>query len=220
MIAAPVPQTIAIPPGQTPPRALIDALVEASARSHGHLCSGQVIGVRMSILGLGLLGCGCPLGMPEIKNIVGFVEVERCLADAVAAATGLRFGRGSLKMINLGLLAVSFLDLTDGRAVRVVNREQSKELARDYAPAGLTKPSAVQEAAYRLMPDDVLFEASWVRIDLEPNERPGARPEKIPCQRCGVLVRSGQLRRVAGQNLCAVCAGQAYFSPAPGDDRS
>ena len=119
---APMAGAALVLPAEPPPLAQVEQLVHASARIHGHLCPGQAIGVRMSILGLGLLGYGCPLGMPEIKNIIGFVEIERCLADAVAVAGGLRRGRGSLRLINQGLLAATFLDALSGRAVRLVSR--------------------------------------------------------------------------------------------------
>lgn len=198
-----------LPP--TPPQAQVDQLVEASARAHGHLCPGQVIGVRMSILGLGLLGYACPPGSPEIKNLVGFVEIERCLADAVATATGLRFGRGSLRLINLGLLAATFLDLPSGRAVRVVSKDEARDLAQAYCP-GLGSPHAVQAAAYRLMPNHELFAVQEVTVDLPADQLPGARPPKEICQQCGVLVRSAQIRAVDGRRLCAPCAGQAYFT--------
>jgi formylmethanofuran dehydrogenase subunit E len=192
--------------------AQVDQLVGASARIHGHLCPGQVIGVRMAILGLGLLGYPCPLGMPEIKNVVGIVEIERCLADAVATASGLRFGRGSLKLINQGLLAVTFLDLPSGRAVRVLSRDQARDQAETHAP-GQPSPQATQVAAYRVMTDDELFDVQWVRVNLPPQDLPGTRPPKVPCQDCGILVRSAQVHRREGRLLCAVCAGQAYFSP-------
>ena len=194
-----------------PALAQVDQLVEAASRAHGHLCPGQVIGVRMALLGLGLLGYQCPLVMPQIKNVVGFVEIERCLADAVATASGLRFGRGSLKLVNLGLLAATFLDIPSGRAVRIRSRDEARDLAPSYAP-GQASPHAAQVIAYRLMPDRELFEARWVRVDLKPEDMPGARPPKVPCEACGVLVRSGQVRRVDGRPLCAVCAGQAYFT--------
>ncbi len=126
---APMAGAALVLPAEPPPLAQVEQLVHASARIHGHLCPGQVIGVRMSILGLGLLGYGCPLGMPEIKNIIGFVEIERCLADAVAVASGLRFGRGSLRLINQGLLAATFLDALSGRAVRLVSREEARQAA-------------------------------------------------------------------------------------------
>jgi formylmethanofuran dehydrogenase subunit E len=198
-----------LPP--VPPLAQVDQLVEASARAHGHLCPGQVIGVRMSILGLGLLGYACPPGHPEIKNLVGIVEVERCLADAVGSSTGLSFGRGSLKLINLGLLAATFIDLPSGRAVRVRSRDMARHLADSYAP-GRPNPHAAQVAAYRIMPDAELFAVQRVAVPLKPEEIPGSRPPKVACQQCGVLVRSGQVRRVDGRDLCAPCAGQAYFT--------
>lgn len=190
----------------------IDNLVRTAAAAHGHLCPGQVIGVRMAILGLGLLGYPCPLGYPEIKNVVGFVEIERCLADAVATASGLRLGRGSLKFVNLGLLAATFHDLPSGRGVRVVSRDDARALAADYAPQE-SGDHARQVAAYRVMPDETLFDVHWVKVDLAPEEMPGARPPKIPCQQCGIDVRSGQIRIVGDRRLCAVCAGQAYFQP-------
>lgn len=199
-----------LPP--VPPLAQVDQLVEASARAHGHLCPGQVIGVRMAILGLGLLGYACPPGHPDIKNLVGIVEVERCLADAVGTATGLSFGRGSLKLINLGLLAATFIDLPSGRAVRIVSRDEARDLAPAHAP-GLASAHAAQSAAYRVMADAELFDVRRVAVALKPEEIPGARPPKVACQKCGVLVRSGQVRRVDGRELCAPCAGQAYFTP-------
>ncbi len=204
-----------LPP--VPEQAMVDQLVEASARAHGHLCPGQVIGVRMAILGLGLLGYACPPGYPDIKNLVGIVEVERCLADAVGTATGLSFGRGSLKLINLGLLAATFIDLPSGRAVRVLSRDQARDLAALRAP-GLATPHATQLAAYRIMPDHELFSVQRVAVALKAEEIPGSRPPKVACQRCGVLVRSGQVRHQDGQDLCAPCAGQAYFTTLDTDE--
>ena len=194
-----------------PPREQVDSLVAASARTHGHLCPGQVVGVRMAILGLGLLGYPCPLPYPEIRNIVGVVEVERCLTDAVSTATGLRFGRGSMKLVNLGLLAASFGELSTGRAVRVVSRDSARDLAAKYAPNAENEHQA-QVEAYTIMPNDEMFAVSRVKLNLPAHEMPGVRPPKVPCAECGVLVRSGQARARDGRTLCPVCAGDAYFT--------
>jgi formylmethanofuran dehydrogenase subunit E len=166
----------------------------------------------MAILGLGLLGYPCPLPFPEIKNIVGVVEIERCLADAVATASGLRFGRGSLKLINLGLLAVTFGELSCGRAVRVLSRDSAREAAGDYAPEA-PNPHQAQTEAYMVMPNAELFDVAWVELNIPSHELPGARPPKVICDACGVLVRSGQARSKQGRTLCPVCAGDAYFIP-------
>jgi formylmethanofuran dehydrogenase subunit E len=207
------PAAIRLEPRARPPREQVDRLVEGAAQAHGHLCPGQVVGVRMAILGLGLLGYSCPPGHPEIKSLMGVVEIERCLADAVAFATGLKFGRGSLKLVDLGLLAATFLELPSGRAVRLVSRDDARRRAADYAPE-VTGDHARQTAAYRVMPDAELFDASWVEVDRSRFLAPGERPPKVACAGCGVLVRSGQVRRgPAGEALCAPCAGQAYFRP-------
>jgi formylmethanofuran dehydrogenase subunit E len=204
---------IGLDPDARPPREQVDRLVEGASRAHGHLCPGQVVGVRMAILGLGLLGYACPPGHPEIKSLMGVVEIERCLADAVSFATGLKFGRGSLKLVDLGLLAATFLELPTGRAVRLVSRDDARGRAPDYAPQ-VTGDHARQSAAYRVMPDAELFDAAWVEVDRERFLEPGVRPAKVACTDCGVLVRSGQDRRQAdGRPLCAPCAGQAYFRP-------
>jgi len=195
-----------------PAREQVDRLVGVSAASHGHLCPGQVIGVRMSILGLGLLGHACPAGVPEIKNLMGVVEIERCLADAVAAASGLRFGRGSLKLVDLGLLAATFVDLAQGRAVRVVSLDSARQLAARYAPDAGGAHQA-QSRAYRVMPDHELFSAQEVEVDMARFLAPGARPPKVACAACGVMVRSGRSVGSAEGPLCPVCAGQAYFRP-------
>lgn len=209
---SPAYKPIQLPLDSKPLREHVDALVEAAARAHGHLCPGQVIGVRISILGLGLLGYPCPLGYPEIKNIMGFVEIERCLADAVASSTGLRFGRGSLKLVDQGLLAVTFLDMPSDRAVRLVSRDDARDKAEEYA-SDQPNPHAAQTEAYRIMPDVELFDAAWVKVDRERFLAPGERPPKVPCSACGVLVRSGQARSGPDGPLCAVCAGDAYFKP-------
>ncbi len=208
---------IQLPPDSKPLGEHIDSLVEAAARAHGHLCPGQVIGVRMAILGLGLLGYPCPLGYPEIKSVMGFVEIERCLADAVASATGLRFGRGSLKLVDQGLLAATFLDMPSDRAVRLVSRDDARDKAEEYAP-NQVNAHAAQTEAYRVMPDIELFDAVWVSVDRERFLTPGERPPKVPCAACGVLVRSGQARSGPDGPLCAVCADDAYFKPMHHED--
>ena len=55
-----------------------ETLLEGSARAHGHLCAGQVVGVRMAMLGCELIGLDEPSRMPQIKKLVVYVEIDRC----------------------------------------------------------------------------------------------------------------------------------------------
>src|SRR5512141_2685679 len=111
---------------------LDDYLREAEI-AHGHLCAGQVLGVRMAMLGLQKLGLEDPRGKDR-KRLVTFVEIDRCATDAIAVVTGCRLGKRALKFRDWGKVAATFVDQETGRAVRVAARESSKALARQMHP--------------------------------------------------------------------------------------
>ena len=77
---------------------------------------------------------------------------------------------------------------------------------------GAESDPAAQTEAYRIMPDEELFEVGWVKVHLNPDEMPGSRPPKVPCVGCGAMVRSGQIMEGPSGPLCKVCSGQAYFT--------
>ena len=109
-------------------------LLEASAAAHGHLCPGQVVGVRMAMLGCRLIGLDEPTRRDQIKKLIVYVEMDRCTADAVAHVTGVKLGRRSLKFVDYGIMAATFLNLESGKAFRVVSTEEARDLAAVYAP--------------------------------------------------------------------------------------
>src|SRR5512135_3142263 len=113
-------------------KTLDEYLIDAE-QAHGHLCAGQVLGVRLAMLGLKKLGIEDPRGTDR-KRLVTFVEIDRCATDAVAVVTGCRLGKRALKFRDWGKVAATFIDLQNDRAVRVVARESSKELARRMHP--------------------------------------------------------------------------------------
>ncbi|MGH9566087.1 MAG: FmdE family protein, partial [Candidatus Angelobacter sp.] len=96
--------------------------LEDAAVAHGHLCAGQVLGVRMAMLGLEKLGLDDPQGKDR-KRIVTFVEIDRCATDAVMVVTGCRLGKRALKFRDWGKMAATFIDLETGKAIRVAARE-------------------------------------------------------------------------------------------------
>src|ERR1700687_3501997 len=101
--------------------------------AHGHMCAGQVLGLRMALYGMSLLGLEDPAGADR-KRLVTFVEIDRCATDAIPIVTGCRLGKRALKFRDFGKVAATFCDLRDGRAVRVVARESSKQRAREMYP--------------------------------------------------------------------------------------
>src|SRR5271156_1921884 len=118
--------------------------------AHGHMCAGQILGLRLAIHGVTLLGLDDPAGKDR-KRLVSFVEIDRCATDAVPIVTGCRLGKRALKFRDFGKVAATFCDLREDRAVRVVARESSKQRARELYPE-MTDKNAQQMQAYREMP--------------------------------------------------------------------
>lgn len=188
-------------------------LLASSAEAHGHLCPGQVVGVRMSMLGCRLIGLDDPKSREQIKKLLVYVEMDRCAADAVAHVTGARLGRRSLKFVDYGIMAASFLNLEKGAAFRVVSIEEARSLAPFYAPE-IQGKYPQQLEAYKRMPDSVLFRVEEVRVEVGDCDYPGPTRRKISCDRCGQVVRDRRELIVEGAALCAPCAGGAYFKDA------
>src|SRR5215475_82244 len=106
----------------------LDELLELSKIAHGHLCAGQVLGVRMALCGLHELGINDPHGADR-KRLVTFVEIDRCATDAIGVVTGCRLGKRALKFRDFGKVAATFCDLAENRAVRVLALESSRQIA-------------------------------------------------------------------------------------------
>ena len=191
-------------------RSLSDYLRDAE-QAHGHLCAGQVLGVRMALLGLKTLGINDPQGQDR-KRLVTFVEIDRCATDAIAVVTGCRLGKRALKFRDWGKMAATFVDVTTGRAVRVAAKESSKALARQMHPE-LASKNQQQMAAYREMADDDLFTTQWVKVSLSPEELPGHKGERIVCDLCGEGINFRREVRRDGKVLCRACAGETYYEP-------
>jgi formylmethanofuran dehydrogenase subunit E len=190
----------------------LDEYLEDAAVAHGHLCAGQVLGVRMAMFGLKKLGLDDPQGKDR-KRIVTFVEIDRCATDAVMVVTGCRLGKRALKFRDWGKVAATFVDTETGRAVRVAAKESSKALARSMHPE-ITDKNQQQMLAYREMTDEEMFQTQWVRVPLPPEEFPGYKGERIVCEECGEGINFRREVRRDGKILCRGCAGETYYEPA------
>jgi len=187
----------------------LDELLRDAEIAHGHLCAGQVLGVRLAMLGLELLGIDDPHGKDR-KRLITFVEIDRCATDAVAVVTGCRLGKRALKFRDWGKVAATFVDLASGRAVRVCARESSKALARQMHPE-IESKNQQQMLAYREMATEDLFAVQWVKVALPPEEMPGYKGERIVCEECGEGINFQREIRQNGKILCRSCAGERYY---------
>jgi formylmethanofuran dehydrogenase subunit E len=189
----------------------LDQYLEDAAQAHGHLCAGQVLGVRLAMLGLRKLGLEEPEGADR-KRIVTFVEIDRCATDAVMVVTGCRLGKRALKFRDWGKMAATFVDVETGKAVRVVARESSKDLARTLHPE-IADKNKQQMQAYREMTDEQMFHTQWVHVELPAEEFPGYKGERVVCDHCGEGINFRREVRRGGKVLCRACAGERYYEP-------
>jgi len=190
-----------------------DTLLKSSATAHGHLCPGQVVGVRMAMLGCKLIGLDEPTRIDQIKKLIVFVEMDRCAGDAVAYVTGVKLGRRSLKFLDYGIMAATFVNLETNNAFRVISTEDARDLATVYA-AEIPEKYSQQLEAYKRMPDSVLFRVQKVRVDMSKYDLPGPTRKKVSCSRCGQVIRDNREVVQNGHILCKPCAHGAYFSEA------
>ncbi len=182
--------------------------------AHGHLCAGQVLGVRMAMRGCQQLGIEDPRGNDR-KRLVTFVEIDRCATDAIAVVTGCRLGKRALKFRDWGKMAATFIDLSTGRAIRVAAKESSKDAARQLHPE-LENKNQQQMLAYRELPDEILFAEQWVRVPLDAREFPGYKSERTACALCGEGINYDLYILRDEKKLCHGCAAPEtrYYQPA------
>jgi formylmethanofuran dehydrogenase subunit E len=186
-----------------------DEYVAMAEQAHGHMCAGQILGLRLAIYGMKLLGLDDPTGADR-KRLVTFVEIDRCATDAIPVVTGCRLGKRALKFRDFGKVAATFCDLEADRAVRVVARESSKQTAREMHPE-IAGKNAQQMQSYREMPDELMFDAQWVRVRLGPEEFPGYKGARVICSECGEGINFKREVVCDGRVLCKACAGERYY---------
>jgi formylmethanofuran dehydrogenase subunit E len=196
----------------------LDEYLREAEIAHGHLCAGQVLGVRLAMSGLRELGIVDPRGNKEDrKRLVTFVEIDRCATDAIAVVTGCRLGKRALKFRDWGKMAATFVDLgikdvSTGKAIRIAAKESSKSLARAMHPE-IENKNQQQMLAYREMPEDDLFTKQWVKVELPAEEFPGYKGDRIVCAECGEGINFRREVLRGGRILCKSCAGERYYEP-------
>ena len=184
----------------------LDQYLEDAAVAHGHLCAGQILGVRMAMYGMRLLGIEDPQGADR-KRTVTFVEIDRCATDAVGLVTNCRLGKRALKFRDWGKMAATFIDVQSGKAVRIAALESSKARAKQMHPE-LENKNKQQMLAYREMSDDELFSTEWVKVELPEHEFPGYKGDRIVCDECGEGIAFKREVKQGDRTLCRGCAGE------------
>lgn len=187
----------------------VDVLLEECARLHGHLCPGQLLGVRMALIGCRAIGIADPR-VDDRKKLLVWVEIDRCMTDAVTAVTGVRLGRRSLKFVDLGKVAATFLNIESGNAVRVSAFDEARELA-DVRYRMIEGRRERQMRAYREAEESELFKIEKVSVKVSENDLPGRPRERVVCVKCLESISDGREANTL-ETLCRSCAFGGYYT--------
>ena len=171
-------------------------LKEAS-EYHGHLCSGQILGVRMARLGLNLLKIENP---KKYRDLIVYVESDRCLSDAIGTVTGSKVGKRTLKVKNFGKMATTFYDINSKKAFRIYKKfDKYPEKGGDIIEF------------FSGFSDDELFDVDKVKVNIRKEDLPGP-PIKIEiCNICGEEILDGNEVIENSEIFCKSCKGEKYY---------
>lgn len=175
--------------------------LEEAVAFHGHKCAGIESGTRMTMCALQRLGLTDPKGA-DSKKLLVFVEVDRCATDAIAALTGCRPGKRTMKVLDYGKMAATFINLESGKALRLASTFGSKD--------GQVENNSTPDFASAA--DEDLFVIQEVSVALRPEDLPGKPVRKAVCACCGEKVMDGREVERDGQTFCKPCsAGATYY---------
>jgi formylmethanofuran dehydrogenase subunit E len=187
----------------------LNQILEKSAEDHSHLCPRQILGARLGLAGMRILGFDEP---PEKKRMMIIVESDGCFADGITAATDCTVGHRTLRVEDYGKTAAVFVDTVTGQAVRVAPALDIRQRAYAHAPDE-PRHYFAQMQAYQIMPDNEMFTVAEVQLTT-PIEaiisRPGVR---VDCDGCGEEIMNEREVHTEGLTLCRTCAGKAYYHP-------
>src|SRR5512143_3671048 len=107
----------------------LDLILGESASRHKHLCPRQVLGARIGMFASERL----EIELPRIdKRLLVVSETDGCAVDGLIAATGCRVGSRTLRILDFGKVAATFIDTRTDETIRIVPRREARELAVDH----------------------------------------------------------------------------------------
>jgi formylmethanofuran dehydrogenase subunit E len=174
----------------------LELLLDKCEAFHGHLCMGQILGVRVAVKGMELVAPQTP------RDLIVAVENERCLADAVLTVTGTRIGRRTLKLFKYGKMAATFLNCSTGNAYRVHVNFHGSQPGDDQAAM----------RALLLVPDEKIVAWEKVEFSLPEFELPGHPKRVVECSVCGEKIFDGKDLEGPNGPVCIPCMQGGYYS--------
>jgi len=178
----------------------LDVLLQKAKEFHGEICPGIVLGTRMAIAGMR------ELGMDPLKknhDLIVYVEIDRCATDAIQAITGCSLGHRSLKFMNYGKFAATFIDTGKDKAVRIAT-----------LPKRSDQPKDMKEVARILCyaPENEILKIQDVKVKIPTEDMPGLPSHVDICSGCGEQIMDGKEVNSDGKILCKNCAAGSYYT--------
>lgn len=174
-----------------------DEDLERAISFHGHLCGGQMTGVRMARYALNYFGIEDP---DTYRDLIVYVECDRCLTDAIMTVTNCHPGKRRMKCLDFGKQAATFYDINRDEAIRMIN-------VAEKCPKG----TDVREW-FAARTDEELFDIQKVRVNFTEFDQPGRPHTHATCAVCGEDITDGrEVKTGRGKVICRSCAGQSYY---------
>ena len=185
----------------------LDEILRESSSRHKHLCPRQVLGARMALYASEALD----LGLPRLdKRLLVIPETDGCTVDGLIAATGCHIGGRTLRILDFGKVAASFVDTRTESTVRVIPRREARKLAAEYAPTARNRREAML-LGYKVMPARELFNIQKVELTMHISQIMSRAGVKTICEVCGEEIINGREVMKDGVVLCNTCAGESYY---------
>jgi formylmethanofuran dehydrogenase subunit E len=177
------------------------------AALHKHLCPRQVLGVRMGRHVAELLSIKHP---QSDKRLITFVETDGCFADGISVATGCTMGHRTMRLVDHGKVAATFVDTISRKALRGCPRSDVRVRA-----AALSDSKArwhAQLDAYQRMSEEELFLVQEVKISFDLDAIVGKPGKRTACSVCGEEIINQREVVGNGHPVCRSCGGDRYWT--------
>lgn len=191
--------------------------LEFGQKFHGHKCPAMPLGLRVGAAAMNRLG----VERSKDGQIIAFVDLGEdhcatCFADGLQVIMGTTFGKGNIKKTNKGKWAVTVVDKSTGKAVRVspnaeaMLKNKQSDFFKNYREKGIPASKVPNDVVDPLI-DNVINapEVNLLNIselfdfELEPGTDSF---NSFVCDECGEMTVERYGRIKDGKHVCIDCA--------------
>jgi formylmethanofuran dehydrogenase subunit E len=184
--------------------------LDIASRDHKHLCPRQILGVRIGLKGMAVLGFDAS---STPKHLLVISETDGCFIDGVIAVTKCTVGHRNLRVEDYGKIAATFINTKTNQSFRIAPALDVREQAMKYAPEEKRHYFA-QMQAYQIMPDEELMTVQEIELNMNVQEIISHSGKRVNCERCGEEIINERERIVEGKVYCYSCAEGGYYQQA------